>query len=249
MISQGLILAFGLAFVHAFISKLDIFTFIPEHRWISFAGGVSIGYVFLDIFPELRHAQEELDHSTIPFMAYLENHVYILALLGLLVFYGLDILAMNSRYLNRKVKNIDTTSHAVFWVHIIAFALLNTVFGYLLQDLSEHSLLQCILFFVAVGLHFFVIDRSLRDHHKAPYDHYGRWILTGAIILGAITGQVLDLREAAISIIWSFLAGSFILNILKRELPDQQESCFWSLASGTILYIGLIALISIASGF
>ena len=127
MSAPGLILAVGLALIHTLVSKLDVAVFIPERRWISFAGGVSIGYVFLEIFPELSHAQEELEHSAIPSMAYLENHVYILALLGLLVFYGLDILALTSRRLNRMANNVDSTSPAVFWIHLTAFAGLNAI--------------------------------------------------------------------------------------------------------------------------
>ena len=48
--------------------------------------------MFLEIFPELSHAQEELQHSDILLVQYLENHVYILALIGLLVFYVLNFL-------------------------------------------------------------------------------------------------------------------------------------------------------------
>ncbi len=58
MISPGLILAIALALVHSFASQLPIFSIIPKFRWLSFAGGVSLSYVFLEIFPELRHAQE-----------------------------------------------------------------------------------------------------------------------------------------------------------------------------------------------
>lgn len=238
----GLILSMGLAFVHAFASKLNIPRFIPEHRWISFAGGVSIGYVFLEIFPELSHAQEELEHSAIPFVAYLENHVYLLALLGLLVFYGLDIWAFMSRKLNHAAHNVERASPIVFWLHVLAFAILNAIFGYLLQDLSGHTIWDCILFFVAVALHFFIIDHSLREHHERPYDQFGRWLLTASIIGGAVAGQGLHLDEAAISIVWAFLAGSFILNILKRELPDENKSCFWSFIGGTTLYAGLLLL-------
>ncbi|MBE9101416.1 hypothetical protein [Vacuolonema iberomarrocanum] len=240
MQNPGLILAIGLALVHAFVSKLDISKFIPEHRWMSFAGGVSLGYVFLEIFPELSHAQEELEHSTIPFVAYLENHVYLLALLGLLVFYGLDFLALTSRQWNRTTHNDDSTGIAIFWIHIAAFAGLNGVFGYLLQDLADHTVLRCILFFVAVALHFFIMDHNLREHHKTPYDQYGRWLLTAAIMVGAIAGQAIHLNEAAVSIIWAFLAGSIILNILKRELPDEQKSCFGSFGGGAALYTTLI---------
>jgi membrane protein YdbS with pleckstrin-like domain len=242
MEEPGFILAIGLALIHAFVSRLNIFAFIPEHRWLSFAGGVSIAYVFLEIFPELSHAQEELEHSAIPFFAYLENHVYIIALLGLLVFYGFDILALTSRRFNRRANSSDRTSASVFWIHITAFAILNVIFGYLLQEVSDHTLFRCILFFVAVALHFFIIDHHLREHHKTPYDKQGRWLLTAAIMVGAIAGQSTHLNEAAISIVWSFLAGSIILNILKRELPDEQQSCFWSFVGGTAFYTGLLLL-------
>lgn len=243
MQEPGLVLAVGLALIHAFVSKLNIFTVVPQHRWFSFAGGVSIGYVFLEVFPELSHAQEELEHSALPVVAYLENHVYILALIGLLVFYGLDILAIAARRQNRMRNNVDSANPAVFWIHITAFAVLNAIFGYLLQDLSQHGLLECILFFAAVALHFFIIDYGLREHHKTTYEAYGRWFLTAAIMVGAIAGQAIHLDEAAISIVWSFLAGSIILNILKRELPDEQKSCFGSFISGTALYAALLLLV------
>ena len=241
MQGPGIILAIGLALVHAFLAKLNISKLIPEFRWISFAGGVSIGYVFVEMFPELSHAQEELEHSAIPFIAYLENHVYILAMLGLLVFYGLDVLAFKSRTKNQ---NTDKKSGSfIFWAQIIAFTIINGIFGYLLQDLEDHSLLMCILFFLTVSLHFFIIDHHLREHHPVLYDKQVRWIFTAAIMVGAIAGQSLHLNEAALSIVWSFLAGSLIFNILKHELPDERESCFGSFATGAGLYTALLLLI------
>jgi hypothetical protein len=243
MSGPGFALAVGLAFIHAFVSKLKIFSVIPEFRWMSFAGGVSIGYVFLEVFPELSHAQEAVEHSEIPFFAYLENHVYMLALLGLLMFYGLDILALKSRQHNRLNNNQDSTPHTVFWIHIAGFAVLNVIVGYLLQELTSHTLLQCLLSFAAIALHFFIIDRGLREHHQAPYDKYGRWLLTAAIMVGAIVGQSLHLGEAGILLVWSFLAGSIILNILKHELPDETQSCFFSFATGAALYTTLLLLV------
>ncbi|MEM9265606.1 MAG: hypothetical protein AAGA46_08790 [Cyanobacteria bacterium P01_F01_bin.13] len=243
MSGPGFALAVGLAVIHAFISKLKIFSFIPEFRWMSFAGGVSIGYVFLEVFPELSHAQEAIEHSEIPFVAYVENHVYLLSLLGLLVFYGLDILALKSRQYNKLRNNQDSTHHAVFWIHIAAFAVLNMIVGYLLQELTSHTMLRCLLFFAAIALHFFIIDHNLREHHQAPYDKYGRWILTAAIMVGAIAGRSLHLSEAGILAVWSFLAGSIILNILKRELPDEKQSCFFSFTTGTALYTTLLLLV------
>lgn len=240
MISPGLILAIALALVHGFASRLPIFAIIPRFRWTSFAGGVSLSYVFLEIFPELSHAQTELQHSEILLVQYLENHVYILALIGLIVFYGLDLLALRAKSLQQTTPERQQDSSAIFWIHLSAFAILNVIIGYLLQDLSEHSLTACILFFIAVALHFFISDDNLREHQQSRYDKQGRWVLVAAIILGAVIGQVAHLNEAAIALIWSFLAGSMILNVLKRELPDERETCFWSFIGGASLFAVLL---------
>ena len=240
MEGSGLILAFGLALIHAGVNRLNALIFIPEHRWLSFAGGVSIAYVFVDIFPHLSHFQEQLDHSGTLAALDIENSVYIASLFGLLVFYGLDILAINSRQKNRKANGQNCTHTTIFWIHLIGFAVLNLVFGYLMQELSHHSLVQSVLFFIAIALHFFVADRGLWEHNKTLYNKRGRWILTVAILVGAIIGQTVELHRETLAIIWSFLAGSLIMNILKRELPDEQTSCFWSFVVGVVLYAGLI---------
>ncbi len=233
MVNPGLILAIALAIVHGFATKLPIFFIIPRFRWTSFAGGVSLSYVFLEIFPELSHTQEELQLAEIAFVQYLENHVYILSLMGLLFFYGLDVLALRS-------KSLQSSGAVIFWIHISAFAILNAIIGYVLQDLSEHSLIVCILFFISIALNFFVVDDNLREHQQSLYDKQGRWFLVGAIVSGAIIGQIVHLHEAALALVWSFLAGSIILNVLKRELPDEKETCFWSFLGGTAFFAVLL---------
>ena len=70
MVNPGLILAIALALVHVFASRLPIFSLVLRFRWTSFAAGVSLSYVFLEIFPELSHTQEELyevKHSQLAF--------------------------------------------------------------------------------------------------------------------------------------------------------------------------------------
>lgn len=240
IVNPGLILAIALALVHGFANRLPIFSIIPRFRWTSFAGGVSISYLFLQIFPELSNAQEELLHSQFGMVEYLKNHVYILALMGLLVFYGLDLLAPRAKSLHSSTHTIKHNGSAVFWIHISAFAILNAILGYLLQDLSEHSLIACILFFITVALHFFIIDDNLREHQTSLYDKQGRWFLVGAIIFGAIIGQTFHIDEALIAIVWSFLAGSIILNVLKRELPDEKENCSRSFIGGVVLFAVLL---------
>ncbi len=234
----GYLLAFGLAIVHGFAAELPITRLIPKHRWISFAGGVSLAFVFLEIFPELSHAQEELQHSESVFLQYLENHVYILALMGLMFFYLLDVLVLKIN----KHQAVNQDIPTIFWVHISVFAMVNLTTGYLIQELSHTNLVDCLFFFAAIALHFFIIDEHLRLHHQSPYDRIGRWLLVACIILGAIEGQATILSPLIVTVIWSFLAGNIILNVLKRELPDETENCVLSFVMGTVVFSGLFFL-------
>ena len=82
----GWLLAISLGFVHIFASRTRWLAKIPQRWWMSTAGGVSIAYIFLDIFPELGKAQQQVENSGLPLFAYLEKHVYVLSLLGLAIF-------------------------------------------------------------------------------------------------------------------------------------------------------------------
>jgi hypothetical protein len=150
---------------------------------------------------------------------------------------------LTSRRSNLAEADINRADISVFWIHIAAYALLNLVFGYLLIDLGDHGLWRCLLFFIAVALHFFIVDQGLREHHRALYDRQGRWLLTVTIVVGAAVGLATQFNEAAVSTVWAFLAGSIILNILKRELPEAKKTCFWSFLAGATLYTALILLI------
>ncbi|MEM7595372.1 MAG: hypothetical protein AAF383_28395 [Cyanobacteria bacterium P01_A01_bin.83] len=242
MISPGLILAIALAFIHGFASKLTFVCRIPRFRWTSFAGGVSLSYVFLKIFPDLSYQQVELQYTRILWMPYRENHVYLLALSGLLVFYRLDIWAYKVKSAQESLSPAKNSNATSFWIHLGAFAILNVITGYLLQDLGDYGLKASILFFIPIAFYFFIIDEKLRIHQQSLYDRQGRWCLVSAIFCGTAIGQVAHLSEVAIAIVWSFLAGSIILNVLKRELPDEHESCFGSFVTGTILFTVLMLL-------
>ena len=71
ILNPGFILAIALALIHGFAAKIPIFSLVPRFRWLSFAGGVSLGYVFLEVFPKLSKIQEKLEHSEIPVVNYI----------------------------------------------------------------------------------------------------------------------------------------------------------------------------------
>lgn len=237
----AVLLGSALALLHIIGTRLPLFQIIPLFRWTSFAGGVSITYVFMEVFPELAEHQAHQNAIGTP-LVFIENHIYLMALAGLVAFYSLDIMRSRRMGTSQRSNNYSVSSppQAIFWIRLVAFAALNVIFGYLLQDLSHHTVLGCLLFFMAVGLHFFIIDTSFHEHFAVLYQCYGRWILAAAVLLGTALGLVIEVDATALAVIWSFLAGSIILNVLRRELPDANQTCYRSFLFGCGLFTLLV---------
>lgn len=227
--------AAGLALVHLFARRLRFLEGVPRSVWLSFAGGVSVAYVFVHLLPDLGEHQEAVSAASAP--GFLERHVYLMALTGLVLFYGLERAALLSR--GKRGAGADAGSR-VFWLHIGSFTVYNALIGYLITRRDIQSGSGLLLFVIAFGLHFLVNDSGLREHHKEAYDRVGRWLLAGAVLLGWAAGQLLDLPAAAVALIFAFLAGGVVLNVLKEELPEERESRFWSFALGAVLYTLLL---------
>ncbi|MBO0349382.1 hypothetical protein J0895_09740 [Phormidium pseudopriestleyi FRX01] len=240
MVRLSLLLAIALALIHICAGNLRVLETIPRSRWLSVAGGVSVAYVFIHIFPELSAGQIAIEEANLPVLDYLEHHVYLMSLLGFSLFYGLERLAKKSRENQRKTGRGDITSEWVFWIHISSFAVYNVLIGYLLLHREEPGLWSLVLFFIAMALHFIVNDFGLREHHKHSYQRRGRWVLAAAAIAGWMIGSATEISEAAIAVLFAFLAGGVILNILKEELPEERESRFWAFAAGATVYAALL---------
>jgi CDP-diglyceride synthetase len=234
----NLILTLSLTFLHLSVGKLHWLKHIPQRRWLSFGGGVAIAYVFIEILPGLSQAQMIVEEAGQAIALPIMHQVYLLALIGLTVFYGLELLVEMQ---SPQAKSYKLNINSVFWLYISFFAVYNALFSYLLNHTART--VDCLLLFVAVAFHYTISDRNLREHNRCAYDKIGRWVLAGAILGGWMLRFVMPVGELGIAIIKAFLAGGLILNVLKRELPDRQESCFWSFVCGTGVYTTLLLLL------
>ncbi len=237
------ILAVCLALVHLFSGNMRFLDRTPRSRWLSAAGGVSVAYIFVHVFPELNQGQQVIEEREGYLIEFFEHHVYLVALLGFGVFYGLERLAKRSRQQNEQENQKDTTDAGVFWLHMASFSIYNALIGYLLLHREERGIWDLLLFFVAMALHFVVNDDGLRENHKGDYNRIGRWILAAAIIAGWVIGRATEVSEAAIAVIFAFIAGGIILNVVKEELPEERESRFWAFALGAAVYSALMVAI------
>jgi zinc transporter ZupT len=231
----------ALAGVHLFAGKLRFLESIPRSRWLSLAGGISVAYVFARLLPELAEAQERLRTSADDLLfARLEHQAYLLALLGLSVFYGIERITVRSRDERREREGEDATGGGAFWLSIGSFAFYTALIGYALEDEADAGVRTLLLFAAAMALHFVVNDYGLREHHKAAYTRLGRWLLAGAVLAGWFLSLIAELPETALVTILAFLAGGVVLNVLKEELPERRRSRFSAFALGAGGYAVLL---------
>ena len=224
--------------IHLWGGRLSALATGRRSAWLSFAGGISVGYVFLHLLPEVGQAQARLDQGSAGWPG-LEREVYAAALLGLVVFYGLERLATGSRRRQRQAGSSDVTHDWVFATHAGSFALYNGLIGYLLVHGEQDNLA---MYAVAMAVHFLVNDQALRVHHKHRYEHVGRWLLSAAVIGGWLVGLRLEVPALAVDVMNAVLAGGLILNVMKEELPPERESRFKAFLAGVLASGALVAL-------
>lgn len=235
MFLLSFVFAVGFALIHYFSGNLIHVRETPRSRFLSLAGGVAVAYVFLHLLPELNEYQERLEgHLESGIFASIENHILVISMLGLAVFYGLERLAteMNKR-----------ESGNVFWLHMALFVFYNFSIGYVLAESEFDSAWTMTLYFLALGIHFITVDQGLRHHHITMYDQKGRLLLSVSVLAGWGVGAFSALDELTLSIIVAFLAGGIILNVMKEELPRERDSSFRAFALGLVGYSALLLIL------
>ncbi len=230
--------ALFLAAVHIFAGKLRFLDVVPRSVWLSGAGGASVAYVFLHLLPELARGQEALAEASGEALRFLDAHVWILALVGLAVFYGLDAAARET-----KGEGEGTgTARKVFWLHVVSFGLYNAIIGYLLLHREDPTFAALATYTSAMALHFVVNDYGLRHNHPHLYRSVGRWLLGAAVVVGCAAAAFVQLPEPIVVALVAFLGGGVILNVLKEELPEDRKSRFLPFAVGAALYALLLVV-------
>jgi hypothetical protein len=231
------VIALVFALVHLVGARMRFLGGVPRSLWLSTAGGVSVAYVFVHLLPELAaHQARAGDAQALA----ADRGLYLLALTGLALFYGLERLVRQSARGARQRGEPSRASTPAFWLHLGSFALYNLLVGYLLLHREESDARGLAIYAVAMALHFIVNDQGLRQMHGAAYDRQGRWLLAAAPVAGWLLGLRVTLPPAALAAAFALLAGSVLLNVLKEELPEERESRFWAFAAGAAAYAALL---------
>lgn len=232
--------AAALLFMTAFLVGARVHpiqSLIHDRRTIlSFGAGMSTAYVFVHVMPELHAARRVFAESTSLSLRYEGMGIYFLALLGFLVFYGLD-------HLRTQLHDAAGPENAgrAFRLHVGGFAAYVWLMSYLLVHNLEETTLSIVLYATAVSVHFLSVDHALRHEHGAAYDDTGRFVLAGASLLGWGTGLLVSLPYSTLALMVAFISGAIMMNSMIMELPSESDGRFLPFMTGGVLY-GLVLL-------
>ena len=227
------------AAVHLLVPRVLQASSRPRSAWLSFAGGAAIAFFFLHLLPELAAIQEEIQDSE-GFLPWLDQHSYLFALVGLIVFYFLEA-AMRSQ------KGKEPKA-GFFVVHISLLAFYNFLIGFLLMDVGHDEWLSALVYAVAMGFHLLTNDYDLAADFPTRYTKVGRWVLALMPAMGYGLATVLGASAPFALLALAFVIGGGILIIFKEELPSEKESRFGPFAGGALLFSLLLLFLHQGGG-
>ena len=212
-----------LILIHLFGNTSRLLGWVWHGRFLSFASGVSFGYVFVDLLPSLSEEQEVFSNHVDKMIPYLDRHAYLISLIGMLFFYAIQ-------------GSSKTQKDYKFWVSMAGYALFNFFVGASLADPLDQTVQPVWLFTIAMGLHYFVHDHNLQEDHEDAYENSARWILVLALISGWLTGYFVAIPEMLIAIVVAFVSGGMIMNAMRYELPIRSQDSFRYFVLGSLGY-------------
>ncbi|SFE79419.1 hypothetical protein [Alteribacillus iranensis] len=199
---------------------------IGRFKWLSFSGGVAVSYVFVYILPSMHREQEDFPGDMGLTM---ESEMYVLGLGGLLIFYGVHKAA------ERASRNHSQGEGQFFWIQMIFFTMYNMLVSYIVFASSIEGA-RALFYGTAVGLHFMAVSHDLWREDSKRYESVGRFMLAAGIFGGWLIGVFAPLPEQVLAIVFAFISGAMILNVLKKELPSEENAHFKTFLLGSLGY-------------
>jgi len=218
--------------IHLWAEKIQTMTTLSQARFLSFGGGVAIAYVFIDLLPKLAKSNDFVEKSFGTFF-FLERHVFIMALMGFLLFFTIErIPALVEKKWTQ-------------WLPIASYALFNFFVGYAVVDKNNPEVRPLLFFTFAFALHYFTNDYSLSEKQGLLYEQIGRWLLIFALILGGCVGMIVKLSATAVALVSAFIGGGVIMNVTRHELSETHPNSIKTFLMAAFMYT--ILLLSIHS--
>ncbi len=263
----ALVLAVLLAALHLLAPRIRRLPGVPESATGSFAGGLAVAYVFLHLLPEIAEGNEAVGEALGDVLRptpLTDLGIFLVALAGFTVFYGLERLADRRKPVPaggtaaqgdgndspatgdvRGGGRAQDPPSGAYLLHLASFMVYNALITYTMVLRLRTGLAFALLFTVAMGLHFVLTDRGLEERYPRHFSTRGRLALAAALLAGWVLAAVFAPSSAlVVALVTALLGGSILLNVFKEEIPSGRRSSFGWFVVGLVLYAALLALVT-----
>ena len=201
-------------------------------RLKSFAGGLAAAYVFLLVLPKLAHQQDLLERAASHWLVveYLYHHAYLVALLGFVTYYLVNVVA----------QGIDTSVPRDMRGVVLVAGL--GAYMALIGDLiatQEPRPLALGLFSAALTFHLMGLNLAVYGSLARSWS-WLRPLLVMFLFLGWLVGSSGAIPAALHALVSAWLAGGIIVLVVLIELPDEPRP--WAFVAGALTFAVLLKL-------
>ena len=214
-------------------------------RFLSFAAGIAVAYVFVDVMPALGRMRDIVMETPGGFQRmFPEYSVYLWAMAGFLVFYCLETMVTGAR--RSPEDHGGGHGGAAPWkarLHIGGFALYAWMLSYIMVWKVHETLALCI-YGAAMGMHIFPVACNLSSHYQEAYNRRGAILLALASLAGWATGMALDIPKPILVNLVAVVVGGVIVNTSISELPKGGAGPRWPFLTGALVYTALLLTLS-----
>ena len=216
-----------LVFVHFFSDKMSPARGPTRFRIISFAAGISIAYLFLNLLP---HTYEAAHH--------LRRWVFVFLLIG---FSGLHL---TEKYIYQHADR-RVLAKELKEAHSVAFFAYHFSVGVALESKAKDGITDGVLFLVPVVLHSFLSGASMSSIHGEVRENLPTKILLSiSTLLGVVIALLVGIPPLASNILVSLIAGILLYVIAREFLPEKEEGRPFYFIVGLVLFVGISLLLN-----
>lgn len=219
---------------------------VHRRRMLSFAAGISVAYVFIHVLPELGRGQnvhvQAADRLPLLFPEY---SVYLWAMAGFLVFFGLEhLVAGTATSDSGRIAARQDSPGWEFWLHLGGFAAYAWLLTFAVGSNPGRSRLSVALYAVAMTLHILPTTHNLSCEYGHYYRRFGAWLLAAGALAGGVCGHLLDIPESLVVILMAVVSGGVIVNTMIAELPTGKNGRPGAFFGGAVVYTVLLLCLS-----
>lgn len=225
----ALLLSISLGVIHFFSGKFKPETGPKHFRVISFAAGISIAYLFLDLLPHTYDAAEHL-----------KKWVFIFLLLGFAV------LHLAEKYVYKHA-DFEHTPGYLMKIHFISFFVYYFLVGIVLKERVHENIIEGAFFLFPIIIHAGLSSASLAQIHGRLRENFWRKIaLSLSPLLGVILAILFTIPLVLNNILISLIAGALLYIMVKEFLPEKKEGQPLFFVLGMILFIFINLMIEVS---